>query len=274
MDSIFDKIGKKDLLDLINIYKEYIDVDVDSVYTNTLSHIKNIGSCTEEIHSKVSELESYWYSTQAINPDYSVYDDPYYICDIWACWKLASRRYLQNINRPNSLSDMSIVEYMSDVKNILDIGCGTGYTTAGLKELFPDAIVTGTNIKDTVQYRLAEGIGKNRGFTVTDTYNGHIDLIFASEYFEHFKMPIDHLLEVIEKYSPKYMIIANSFSNTAIGHFDEYVHNDKIYIGKQMTKYFNETMRKLGYEKQKTKCWNDKPNFWQKIDVNDMFGDE
>lgn len=269
MSSIFDSITKKHLKEFIHEYGKVVDIDEESIYNTTLSHIKNHSNSVvdDKDLGRIKEIEDHWYESQSSgNPDYSVYADPYYICDVWFCWKDCSRRHLLNIQRDNSLFEKSIVSDLDSIDTVLDIGCGFGYTTAALKEIFPDASVIGTNLKETAQYDIATKIGAERGFSITDEYSDEVDLIFASEYFEHFKEPINHLFEVVKKYNPKYMIIANAFSNTAIGHFDEYVHDDQIYVGGQMTRFFNNTMRSLGFEKQKTKCWNDKPSYWKKID--------
>ena len=91
------------------------------------------------------------------------------------------------------------------------------------------------------------------------------DLIFASEYFEHFEKPIEHLSDVLRNIDPRYMLIANTFNGKAVGHFNSYVHHNKKYDGKTISKMFNDTLRQHGYEKIETNCWNNRPNYWKKI---------
>jgi cyclopropane fatty-acyl-phospholipid synthase-like methyltransferase len=85
------------------------------------------------------------------------------------------------------------------VNSIADLGCGIGYTTATLKEVF-NCRVTGTNIRDTKQYKVCEVLRKKVDFDLTDNIEeiGNVDLVFASEYFEHFEKPVEHLKYVIE----------------------------------------------------------------------------
>ena len=65
-------------------------------------------------------------------------------------------------------------------KTVLDLGCGFGYTTAALKEIYPRAEVIGTNLRGTSQYKVSSAIGKQRNFSVKDSIP-KADLIFASE---------------------------------------------------------------------------------------------
>jgi hypothetical protein len=89
-----------------------------------------------------------------------------------------------------------------------------------------------------------------------------IDVVFASEYFEHIQNPIDHLNELIVMYAPKYFIICNAFNTRSIGHFNYYergtIEEEKI------SKIFNNKLKSYGYEKIKTTLFNNKPNVWVK----------
>ena len=94
-------------------------------------------------------------------------------------------------------------------------------------------------------------------------YIQQADLIFASEYFEHFYKPVDHLREVLSL-NPKALIIANAFGTISLGHFIEYEYNGKLYSGKEISKIFNYELIKNGYRKIKTHLWNNRPNYWKK----------
>lgn len=216
---------------------------------------------------RLLDLETAWYESLKNNsPDYNVYLDSYYLYEVWLCWIKYSKNYLKSLsNKIVPETGKTIVE---DIKaeTIIDLGCGFGYTTAGLKELFPHSRVLGTNMKDSYQYRVATILGKNRNFEVVDSFQGiRADLIFASEYFEHFLSPLKHLQEVIDQCEPKYFIVANSFNTRAIGHFISYENemNKKI-TGNAITKMFYEKMKFNGYEKIKTTCWNNRPGYWKK----------
>ena len=217
-----------------------------------IRHLKGEGQ-------KTHELENRWYASLAEGePDYSVYEEPYYFADIWACWALYSRKYLLEIQR-------KIAPNIKRAEAVLDLGCGFGYTTRALAEIFPDAVVTGTNIENTEQFRVASALGKDYGFQISETYAGtDADLLFASEYFEHFLEPLKHLIEILKETKPKYILFANTFSSPAIGHFTEYRHDGRAFTGKQISRMFAQTLKFYGFAPQKTGCWNNKPAYWKR----------
>ena len=92
-----------------------------------------------------------------------------------------------------------------------------------------------------------------------------IDLVFASEYFEHIENAIDHLIQILTICQPKYLIIANAFNATSLGHFNFYKHDNQLVPKSKMNVLFASTMKEHGYEKMKTKFWNDRPAYWKKI---------
>ena len=146
-----------------------------------------------------------------------------------------------------------------------DLGCGFGYTSAGLSEIFPETSVVGTNLPNLIQTKVARRVGNRFGFKIARSYKGfQADLVFASEYFEHFPRPVERLIDVIEKVQPTYWLVANSFGTEAIGHFKNYIHEDTTYDGRQISRLFNKTLRDYGYEKIKTKCWNNRPAYWKR----------
>ena len=156
---------------------------------------------------------------------------------------------------------------------IVDLGCGIGCSTAALKEIFPKATVYGTNIKGTAQYKLAATLAQHYAFQMRDkTSPLKADLLFASEYFEHFQNPIRHLEHVIRTYRPNALLIANAFGTRAIGHFEVYdcssaqdYGGGKRVSGKEARKIFKEALLALGYVKQKTKLWNNRPQYWKAV---------
>lgn len=218
--------------------------------------------------STMIDLENRWYSSlEKDEPDYGVYDDPSYIYDLEKCWKVYSRVYLRDINSPKSLFDKSIISDMEDVKTIVDMGCGLGYTTARLKELFPNADVYGVNLEGSWQYGIAKENGVKNGFSVVskvEKIGKKIDLIFASEYFEHIEWPVEHLAKILEFGEPKYLLIANSFGTRAIGHFNEYHYDGDLFTPREISSLFNGCLRQHGYSKIKTKLWNQRPAYWKK----------
>ncbi len=266
--SILDEIGKNSLKKYLTNCNAYCSIDPERAFELILDLIKNHKGdyVPPEKLKEMRILENRWYKSLTDgNPDYSVYADPFYFCDVWLCWITYSRKYLKEIQNPKSLFINSIVADMKNVNTVLDLGCGFGYTTAGLKEIFPNSDVIGTNLAGTSQYYMATDLGNEHNFKVIDGYaKVKTDLIFASEYFEHIQNPIDHIQDVIKETSPRYLIIANTFTSDAIGHFKEYDYNGQKFAGKQMSMMFNKTLKNLGYEKVKTKCWNNRPTYWKK----------
>jgi len=218
----------------------------------------------EELHT----LETRWYQSLANKePDFSVYDTDLMLADVWACWRVYSQGYIKTLVSEKSLFTTSIVNDMGNMSSVVDLGCGAGCTTAALKEIFPNACVYGTNIEGTKQYRVAQENGHLFNFSVLPVAS-HVNekggLVFASEYFEHFYKPVDHLIEILDALSPNCLLVANSFSSRSVGHFDEYSCHNELYGNKEMGRVFNKELRSFGYDKVKTKCWNDRPSYWKK----------
>jgi hypothetical protein len=112
-------------------------------------------------------------------------------------------------------------------------------------------------------------LGKSHNFSMVETLEevgNNNDMVFASEYFEHFQSPITHLREVITALRPKYLITANAFTYDAIGHFNEYIiENDTInetVEDKKMNKLFTAEANALGYTRYHMKMFNDRPVIW------------
>ena len=270
MESVFSKIKKEDFYELVSRCEKYINIDVDKAYRAAKEHIdshKTNNNRVSNDYNIVKLLENKWYNSLNSSPDYSVYNDPYYICDIWVCWVLYSRKSLLSINSDKSLITTSVLDYIGSTKTVVDVGCGFGYTTACLKELFNNADVYGTNLKESYQFNIAQEFGKKHNFKVLDNAKRlkNVDVVFASEYFEHIINPIEHAYEIIQSCKPRFMIIANGFNGIAIGHFHKYIHQGKEYGAYDMSRMFGKAMRMMGYKKLKTKIWNSRPNVWERI---------
>lgn len=241
------------------------DIDYTTAYDLCKAQHSHASGKKEGDVTIITSLFDRWYtSIKAGTPDYSVYNSPYYIADLWACWNLYSRRYLRDITSKRSLDGISVLDDMKDVEVIADLGNGVGLTTQMIKELFPTADVYATNIDISYQYNIASELATN--FTMLPDLshlNKQTDLIFASEYFEHFDRPIEHLNFIMSIQRPRYMIVANGFNGDAIGHFDTYFHLDHIYTSKQMNSLFNHSMIRHGYQMVKTKMWNNRPTYWK-----------
>lgn len=273
------KITNDDLNEFIKMLKS-INIQFDenkfrSIAINTIKYINGNKDTRNELRH-IQELENKWYTSLETNKaDYSVYDDVYYLADTWVCWKLYSRQYLKRIIDSRSMakktsqgySDMkSIVQYLGNISKAVDLGCGIGYSTASMKQIF-NCNIYGTNLKNTNQYKICEMLSKKADFILTDdiTTIGQVDLIFASEYFEHFERPAEHLTEIYEHLRPKYILFANTFNAKSIGHFNIYKHFNQDYTGLQMSRLFTKQLKALNYKKVQTNCWNNRPNFYEYV---------
>lgn len=247
----------------------------DSLFKIDIEKAKKIIKETKKYYNKEIEtptycgdLEKRWYdSLTKNNVDYSVYDDEYYFTDVWVCWTMYSKNYLKNICKHNSLDGTSsVLSYLKDIKSVIDLGNGIGFTTGTLAQIFDNAKVYGYNIENTRQFQFNQLQAEKYHFKMVSDFKniGQIDLIFASEYFEHITNPIDHLKEIIKYLNPKYLIIANSFNTISVGHFNEYTVDNKIVGSNIISKMFNHELKENKYNLLKTKMWNNKPNIWYK----------
>lgn len=272
-DNLLKQDNKEVLIDLLQRCGSVKPIDNDRI--RTLSELAakatNTGS---QLPGELGMLLDKWYKSLIVNqPDYSVYGEDEYIAELWACWKVYSKTHLSNIQKDNSLFTTSISNQHRNDKIIVDLGCGFAYTTASITQIFPESMVFGTNLDNTLQMSVAKTMATDYNFKMVNDaslINNTADLVFASEYFEHFEQPIDHLDYIIETLNPGALLIANAFGPIAIGHFSNYQVKINDIIGyetipaKQTSKLFNSRMKYHGYDKVKTKLWNSRPAYWVK----------
>tara|TARA_R110000822_G_scaffold70440_1_gene170415 strand:- start:282 stop:1085 length:804 start_codon:yes stop_codon:yes gene_type:complete len=265
--TFLNKTKHEDLQWLLNECSKHITIDHELAISTVKNHFGIIKKKLEP-HSdnQIIRLEKKWYKSLQSSPDYSVYSDPFYICDIWVCWALYSNKSIKAIINKKALGDKSVVDSIGGVKTVLDLGCGFGFTTACLAEIFKGAEVYGTNLPDTFQYKICEKISKQSNFKIFKSAARlkNVDVIFASEYFEHIENSLKHLYEIICQNSPRMLVVANGYNGHAIGHFNKYIYQGKTYSAKQTSYNFGKMMRFLGYDKLKTKIWNNRPAVWVK----------
>lgn len=193
-------------------------------------------------------LEQRWYDSLAAGtPDYSVYDDPAYIAEVWTSWVLYSSGYIRSLEKLRNAGTLP------DVRSVLDVGNGAGLTTRALASVWPGAFVSGTNTS-VRQVVAAQRIG------VRITPEQPSDVLFASEYFEHFLRPVEHLRELLSVVQPRIVITANSFGGDATGHFPVYEVNGALVTAP--SRAFGREMRAQGFTKMRLGLWNDRPAIW------------
>ena len=260
-EDIFKCTGKPDLMCLLNLAKEYDrSLDVDKLYEDY---------CTGNF--ELHKVYDAWKKSVSLGkPDFSLYGSDVYMNEAFNCWRLYSRRYLLLLKKYLTRPDCAI---HNDVKTVLDLGCGCGYTTVGLSSIFPNAHIYGTNLSGTLQYKIAEDVCKPfANCTICDeSHNADLpespDLVFASEFFEHLDRPLVLLDTIIKNYRPKYIVFANTFTQMSLGHFEQYYDGNDVLEGKEMSRRFGERLRHHGYVKIETKFFNNRPYIYVLDDV-------
>lgn len=260
-NEVFNQFNKKHFENLLNLVNEYKSIDKNYLLDNfskTNSNLLNI-------------LFDRWYKSLEDNsPDYSVYSEDSYLIEAFNCWTEYSRRYLKLIKNYIKLDSCQIE--LNNIHTIMDIGCGIAYSTIALHNIFNNCTIYATNYKDSTQWIIDNAITSNfkSNIIMLDEQkqlsyhnNINIDIIVAFEFFEHIQKPIDFLNQLIYIYKPKYFIIANTFTQKAIGHFNYYLYNNIKYSGKEISKIFNNTLRNNNYEKIGTNFWNNRPTIWK-----------
>lgn len=250
-------------------YSDILKLDYHSTYVRVFDY-----GYEEHNSAFFRELTQRWYDlleTKGLEEAYSVYGDPYYFVDVIHCFLNYSRLYLRALRRPRMGDDRSFLETTKDAKVIIDIGCGIGYSTVALKELYPNAKVYGINLRGTDQWKFCAEMGKRHGFEMVGDISEvpeRADIVLASEYFEHIIDPINHVRDIVNTVNPRYFVIANAFNTFSIGHFNTYKINREMGVEEipqeKISRIFNNELRSLGYESLKTKLFNSKPNIWYK----------
>lgn len=258
VDEVFSKIKVDDFRDIT------LSVDPDNSERLVAEWInKNPG---------LKSLQERWEMSLDNLPDYTVYNESIYLNETFLCWKVYSRRYLMLLRKWLNQYDCPI--HANDVQNVLDLGCGLALTTVGLKSLFPNAEIYGTNEKDSVQIKFDKIITEpfKDIHIISDNFglSEHMDIVFASEFFEHIQSPIEFLHKVLVQYKPKYMIFANTFTQMAIGHFNEYIVGDNKVSGEEVSRIFTKTLQANGYRKVQTDFFNNRPNIY-KLERSKLF---
>jgi len=217
-----------------------------------------------------------WYEALRIGDSKKklIYEDYYYLLSGWLCWLHWSRTYIQRlycvkvgeesfVKRTNNIK----ITLFDNLNIIIDFGCGTGHSTRALSEIYPKAIVFGTNVKSSWQMEFAKKFNKKNNIKFVSSFKDlpkTCDLALCSEYFEHFEKPIDHLKNIINTCHPKIFMSANSFNMVAAGHFEYFIISNKPIHRSKVGKIFNNELIKQGYEKRIVGFWNNRPNIWEK----------
>ena len=262
--SVLGNISDQNFKEYLSLVSRFRDFDFNQMYNLGHQIVKYYRSNEKgrNLLQPGQKLEKQWYdSLDRKSPDMSVYSNDFFIPEVWACWVLYSRKYLLSLKKSENLIKL----IRSNIESVVDLGCGFGYTTAALKEIFQNTEVYGTNIKESFQFSVASELGRLNKFSIVEDVKEigeKIDFIFASEYFEHFEDPISHLNHIIRHTKPKCLVIANAFGSRSIGHFNNYWSGSSLVSNKKIGRDFNKRLRELGFRSMKTKFWNNRPSVW------------
>jgi len=262
---VIEQFGRKDLWAFTNLCKEFAGIDAHKFFRmseQAMNYYRQSIS-VRAVFRPQQEIENRWYASLAAGkPDYTVYADPYMLVEVWSCWVLYSRGYIRLLDALAKTEFGSLRTALGKINSIGDIGCGCAYTTAAWKESYPFASVYGTQYPNSAQFQIASKMGRDHEFQVLEKLDQHVDLVFASEYFEHWISPVEHLDEIILTATPNAMIIANAFGAKSVGHFDVYLHKGVPHKPSEISRRFNERLREHGFTLLKTKFWNNRPSVW------------
>lgn len=218
-------------------------------------------SPVDEIIQQSPYVKKWYASLKKGEPDYSVYEGEYYMASSLLCYANYTRGMLR------MLAKHTDVFKDKKIDTIVDYGCGIGYSSLVLQEMWPDAKVYGTNYNPSLQLDFTKKLFKPKGLYARDRHTkiGKVSLGFSAEYFEHFEEPVTELITILDKNSPDVLVTANSFAPLAVGHFNKY-NVTGVGMGidpRKTTNAFNKTMHNNGYIKY-SHWWNGRPNIWVK----------
>lgn len=231
-----------------------VGADLDEVKRGLTSRIALRTDQNEVDPLDEPEVRRWVESLRAGEPDFDTYGSDFYLGVLWNCWTGFSRQVVRMIRRKWTLPNPRVV---------VDLGNGIGYSSAGLAEIFPRARVVGTNFPNLNQVRIARSLGVE---VVGDAeeVGETADVVVASEYFEHFERPAEHLREVLSVLRPTYLVVINSFTYLTYGHYERYEIDGRVLEPRATSRAFNAVVRAEGFRKVDLGFWNNRPMVWSR----------
>ena len=242
-------LSRKDVLSLIKEkYPEEINYDSVMEYINLKTY-----ECPEHLKMYTK---------------HDAYTNLFYLYSATVCYFYYSRAAIGVLFKNK--------EKLGKIDRILDLGAGNGLTSMKLSDVFNCKVYY--NQLDGIQKEFAREmfIKYNSNCTVLpedrsfERTNGKIDLVFASDFFEHLERPINYLENVIRNVNPKYIVTCNAFTAPHPDHIHPFYFH-KQYGGtiesiepKKISRRFNAKLRYSGYEIY-FKGWSGRPTVWKKF---------
>lgn len=249
-----------DILNFARVYCSIAHKDISTVYEMVLE-ARNLHKNGNIDNSNLILLNRW---KDSLRTDFSIYDDPMYTIEAWISWELYSKQYIKKIN--SKISEIDKIIDLSTIKTFVDLGAGMGYSTVALTRVFPNVEMIATQLQDTWQWKFCEKLFNNTDIKLTTNSElESVDGFFASEYFEHFEKPMEHLKAILAL-EPKLLFIKNTFQKPdAVGHFEKYYdQNGNLVEGKYMNKIFNAYLRDNGYVQNPVRFFNSAPTVFIK----------
>jgi ubiquinone/menaquinone biosynthesis C-methylase UbiE len=214
----------------------------------------------QAIELEHTQLDEWWWGEHY--KDFSRYSTFHYL--------YAGLNCFDNYSKPSAIDAFKNLKN-EKIKSIIDVGAGIGLSTMLLSDLFPEATVLYNNIEGSLQEKFFNE-NKQKCFNVKNlefisndellkVRDFDFDLLFASEYFEHFDKFLDWTSKIIEDNRFRYIVVNNSFSVEAYGHFKEYQLDGTLITPRQASRQWLTFIRN-SYEDMKVKCWNGRPRMF------------
>jgi hypothetical protein len=214
----------------------------------------------ESLEFEETELDNWWYEHYK---DFSRYETWHYL--------YAGLNCFDRFSKPCAFYAQQYLG-RKKIKTIVDVGAGIGLSTMLLADLFPETKVYYNNIFPSLQHSFFETykdkrviFSENQTESITEKemmQHGPFDMLFASEYFEHFEEPMKQTHFLLDQVGFKYLVVNNSFNVKAYGHFNEYEGDDSL-TPKEMSRLWLRNAR-CEYNELKVKCWNGRPKIFEK----------
>lgn len=140
----------------------------------------------------------------------------------------------------NRIIQDAIKKYFSDAKEILELGCGSGYVLSGIRNVLPDANLTGTEIYSYSLHYAAKRVSPPVEFLQVDArqipFKNEFDLIGAFDVLEHIDEHEDVIKNMRQSLKPGGGLILTVPQHPWLwSKVDDIAHHKRRYTRKQLS---------------------------------------